>query len=67
MPRRPEEPGCPLCGQPLEMDIDGDWVCADCLYVAPPEDRLRFRIARLDAQVARNNAVLKGNPPCKTT
>lgn len=24
---------CPHCRQPLEQDVDGDWTCADCLYV----------------------------------
>lgn len=24
---------CPHCDNPLEQDIDGDWCCADCLYI----------------------------------
>lgn len=26
---------CPRCGELLELDTDGDLVCADCFYVAP--------------------------------
>lgn len=28
-----EEKTCPRCGQVMEQDCDGDWTCAECLYV----------------------------------
>lgn len=60
MGRRPEEPACPHCGQALEADVDGDLVCADCLYVAPLETRLDHTITRLAQQLAANMAILRG-------